>query len=277
MRKLLLTFLLCLILATPAFAQFFAPHQKPSLGLQINKAHQLGDPVAFYLCNEGAGGIVQDLSGNGNVGTFGAATLSPSWTTGKYGSGINFDGGDYIDLGGDNPQFEGISQLSIVSWVRTSATTDTIISKAHSTPSWSQETSAGGKAQFRTWTGAGNVTSTGTTSINDGLWHQVVAVYDGANQYVYTDGVLEDTDAQTQTITVGNDGVAIGCLWNNNVSRAAYWNGDIDHILVFIRVLSSSEIVLLYQGPFCMFEPSWNYMLYGGISITPSGQIIFIN
>jgi len=45
-------------------------------------------PVAYWKMDEGSGTSINDHSGNGNICTLNGAT----WTTGKYGSGVSFDG-----------------------------------------------------------------------------------------------------------------------------------------------------------------------------------------
>ena len=45
-------------------------------------------PVAAYSFDAGSGATLADLSGNGNTGAISGAT----WTTGKNGKALNFDG-----------------------------------------------------------------------------------------------------------------------------------------------------------------------------------------
>src|SRR3989338_5343069 len=53
--------------------------------------------VGYWTFDEGAGTTANDSSGNNNTGTL---TNGPTWTTGKIGQALNFDGvNDYVDLG----------------------------------------------------------------------------------------------------------------------------------------------------------------------------------
>jgi len=121
MRKLLFILLLCI--TTSAFGQFFAPNQKPCLGLQVNWAHPLSQGlVGCWLFNEGSGGQVFDLSGNGNTGTLiGTAHFG----SGKFGSGLVLDGdSDYVDLA-DLMSGMKYTQGTVFVWVKADAITGT--------------------------------------------------------------------------------------------------------------------------------------------------------
>jgi len=58
--------------------------------------------------------------------------------------------------------------------------------------SWRLEGTSGAKSVTFSTTGvSANVDMTGSRIVNDGLWHHVVAVYDGTNKYIYVDGTLD--------------------------------------------------------------------------------------
>jgi len=63
----------------------------------VSEASTLSDgegnpPVAEWKMDENTGTTIADTSGNGNTGTFGASTAAPTWTAGKIGPGLSFDG-----------------------------------------------------------------------------------------------------------------------------------------------------------------------------------------
>ena len=47
-------------------------------------------PIAYWDLNEASGTTVNDKSGNNLTGTFGIGTSAPSWSSGKYGGGVDF-------------------------------------------------------------------------------------------------------------------------------------------------------------------------------------------
>ena len=57
-------------------------------------------PVGYWNMDEKTGQTVNDISENGLSATLGlnssVNTDDPTWTTGKYGAGLSFDGGDYV-------------------------------------------------------------------------------------------------------------------------------------------------------------------------------------
>lgn len=83
---------------------------------------------------------------------------------------------------------------------------------------------------------------TGTSAINDGLWHHIAVTCNGSTRNVYVDGVLE---------TPGGDGD-----WGGNASGNQFWvggsgqtgdgaahlNGLVDEVYVFNQTLSLSDI-----------------------------------
>lgn len=48
--------------------------------------------VAYYKFDEGVGTTTADSSGNSNLATFATGTSAPSWSSGKYGVGLSFEG-----------------------------------------------------------------------------------------------------------------------------------------------------------------------------------------
>lgn len=49
-------------------------------------------PIAEWKMDEKTGTTAYDTSGNGKDGSLGTGSSAPTWTNGKYGSGLNFDG-----------------------------------------------------------------------------------------------------------------------------------------------------------------------------------------
>ena len=100
---------------------------------EIRYHYNRGGPVAHWKMDEGNGTTTYDSSGNGNDGYFGSTTTSPTWTTGKHGNALSFDGtDDYVDAG-DSADV-GVSDFTIEAWVRPSRVTSYkfIVSKGHS-------------------------------------------------------------------------------------------------------------------------------------------------
>ena len=76
--------------------------------------------VAAYTFDEGAGTSVADGSGNGNVGTVTGA----SWTRGRYGHALNFDGADDTVRVPPSTSLDLGSELTLSAWIRPTASQD---------------------------------------------------------------------------------------------------------------------------------------------------------
>jgi hypothetical protein len=280
MRKLIFILLLCLV--SLSFAQF-APEQKPVLGTQVNHGLSLSDGlVGFWLMNEGAGSVIQDLSGNGNNGTFASGA---EWTAGKFGSCVNFPTGtDYINFGNKPSTKIGLDDLSGVAWVKF----DTIQSsqgifdcgaRFGATEGWMFLT-YNNNAIFQIRLNNGTTQSSYSSSsalTNDGLWHQAAfSIVRSGNVTFYLDGIyagVSDVSGRVAEDLQGAQNFKISSL-NSSYDIL----GKVDNAILFNRALSASEIAQLYREPFCMFKPSFNLFLFGGLPVsTAGGQVIFVN
>jgi len=74
--------------------------------------------LAYWKLDEGSGSSINDSSGNSKNGTLGTGNSSPTWTVGRYGNGLKFDGSnDYVSVGST------VSNVNSVSfWAKPSTT-----------------------------------------------------------------------------------------------------------------------------------------------------------
>ncbi len=229
--------------------------------------------VAHYNFDEGSGIILQDVSGHGNDGTFGLERNSggdvfhesavPGWTTGKYGSGLSFDGNDYVDMGDkDDFDFSASDSFSVTAWFNDSeiSSYEALVSKkseyTDSNAGWDlRKRITSGVTQFSISDGAHAVTSQGANNGN-GQWHFITAVVDRLAQLqtLYVDGMQVDQDSTG----------AVGDLSNGQPVRigsysggSRYYVGLLDEVRIFRRALTIEEVNTLYQGitPTPTFKP----------------------
>src|SRR5690606_1898373 len=72
-------------------------------------------PIAHWTFDEKTGTTVEDKSGNGNNGTVNGAT----WTQGKYGSGLSFDGEDDYVRSANNITFNtSTDSYTLSAWIK---------------------------------------------------------------------------------------------------------------------------------------------------------------
>lgn len=274
MKKLIIILLLCINIR--AFGQFFAPNQKPCLGLQVNWAKPITRGlVGYWPFNEGAGSKVFDFSGNGNTGSFNGDV---SWTAGPSGCCLTFPGSDdWIDISDDRLPAFGTGDFTIVAKVKhpQDDTHRVILSKGGTGDGeFIFYKTSGDVPRFYGDSGGISAAWGGPNSWPDNDWVQFAITRQGSTLQTYLNAVAGGSDA-----TAGAD-LNSGVDWRIGATDDGTldWVGEIDFIYVYNRALSSSEITKLYREPFCLFQPSWNLSLYGAISApVAGGQVIIIN
>lgn len=235
----------------------------------LNRGHSLAKGIVFCMLFMERGGVtVFDVSGKSNNGTLiGGATRIKT----PFGEGIDFDGVDgYSSTTSQDLNFPGSFSAFI----------------------WSKGPGAGasgvvGKYDYgasqRSWTISGFtpdkfeaiVSADGGTSNRkryassivtfDNTWHQIGFVFTKNNLDLYVDGLLDSNPTKVQDGTVNsvlNSTVPIvmGAFLNSG-SPAFYYDGGLDHVLVWDRPLSQNEVRQLYYDPFAMFKfPHFLYL-----------------
>ena len=193
--------------------------------------------IAYWNLNDdGSGGVsLVDSTGNGNTLANNGATLDPN--------GI-IDQAASIPAGGQllsSTTLVGSFPLSYSSWVQSASVGET--------GAWSG-ISTGYPGQFRTLAIDGDIffqapdTVTANTtggSYNDGAWHYVVGVADGTNIYLYVDGSLVSTVANSSN---ASDAV----LFIGGEPGQGYGDSNIDEVGIWNRALSPTDVISLYNG-----------------------------
>ena len=209
------------------------------------------DIVGYLAFDEGAGLIAYDASVNGYNGILSGGMNDASWVAGRQGTALMFDGiDDHVDLG-DVLDFATPADFSLVAWINptTIDTSDqrTFMSK------WGGATS---DRAFRfeiekdkTITvlldGASANINSSTVLATDTWYHVVLTVSQSADEVrLYVNGVQEDANLSWNgTLADSAAPFNIGRL--NNGSQA--FNGVIDEVRVYDRVLSATDVVQLWQ------------------------------
>jgi hypothetical protein len=92
---------------------------------------------------------------------------------------------------------------------------------------------------------------TSKTPVVDNQWHQVVGTYDGQTLQIYIDGKLDIEKKLKEIVPMKHNDVdiMIGCLAvpEPNPYEHAFFDGLIDEVRLYNRVLSSEEVAALYM------------------------------
>ena len=88
-------------------------------------------------------------------------------------------------------------------------------------------------------------TSSSGLAENDGKWHHIVGtVADGGNCELWINGVKRSTHSVAQTLV----GEVSQCNIGTNTTENNFWNGNIDEVGMWTRVLTDAEILAISRG-----------------------------
>lgn len=206
--------------------------------------------VGYWHLDEGTSTLAYDASGNANTGTL---TNSPTWQSGsncKAGSCLSFTSASsqYVSLSSGFANFTGGITIEVWayptgvgSWQRFidlgngSASDNILFARNASTDYLTYEVYSAGSS-------GGKVNATGAISLNQ--WQHFAATEDSSgNVILYKNGaqIQTGTTAVPRNLTRSNNYIAKS-NWAD-----AYYQGSIDEIRVWDRVLTASEIEAHYN------------------------------
>ncbi|WP_162897294.1 LamG-like jellyroll fold domain-containing protein [Aquimarina sp. BL5] len=202
--------------------------------------------MAYFPFN----GNASDESSNTNNGTVNGATL----TNDRFGvsnSAYNFDGNDYISII-DDASIQPVN-FTISIWCRfdSSGGLQLLLDKhlvsndLDSYEVWFQNSQIWGTIGNQT--GFGPFISSGFIPDTQN-WDHVVYVFDDDNntQKIFVNSVLEEESSVNISIGYDNEPLLIGAS-NDQQNPKFFFNGDLDDIRIYNRVLSENEITELFN------------------------------
>jgi Concanavalin A-like lectin/glucanases superfamily/Bacterial Ig-like domain/Bacterial Ig domain len=205
-------------------------------GVVTADAHAATGLVAAYSFDENSGATLGDQSGNGHDGT----VVGASWTPGKFGSALNFNGtSSRVDL----PQLGTFykSGFTLEAWVNKAGTKkDVGILGTWDNPAggpmlWVDHIQ--GHNYVTASTGLGTYLDSGQAPAV-GQWQYLTATYDGTNLRYYVDGV--QVASKTFTGNIGDSNIwRIGAYQG---TPFGFFDGMIDEARVYNRALSGAEV-----------------------------------
>lgn len=241
---------------------------KPCAGIAINWGHPLtGNLLASWITNEAAGAAIHD-SVSFRRGDF---IGGMSWEGTSRGIMTRFSGSNsYIDCG-DMPELNGLSQLTISTWLyrRGGTLYDGIISRSTNNDFGIELAVAGALGGlddlfFRISPTNGDYGYTTDGSLPLNMWVHVAAVFDGTQTgnsnraKLFVNGVQKTLTfvgafpAVTPTVTRP---LRIGRLEYSSGAVNNYFNGVIDFPTIWARALSADEVKQLYTNPYQILRP----------------------
>ncbi|MCK5611825.1 hypothetical protein KAR91_58690 [Candidatus Pacearchaeota archaeon] len=221
---------------------------KPPFGTKLDLTHPLlRDCVAWYDSNEKSGKFLNDGTNNKNLGT---AINGPVWVGSPDGGALDFDPGSsqYIDNGtklGDKLG-NGVSELSVYIRFKTDDTVTDAglfgIGDFASTEGEFAVVLLNDKIILRlsNRTFGRNIAFTDTTN-----YHDLLAMYTGANGYLYLDDVRVINNSHSTDINLDGLKTTIGAFYSTSKTL----NGQILRCGIWNRVIQPFEVPLLSNLP----------------------------
>ncbi|MBN1786765.1 MAG: hypothetical protein JW806_00035 [Sedimentisphaerales bacterium] len=209
----------------------------------VGEPNLLEGLVAHWMFDEGTGSVAGD-SANGHNGTITGAT----WTTGKIGGALNFDGNnDYVRVP-NHSDFDFPAGFSLCAWAQPGVNDvhGRIVYRydASSQDGYFVSQAQQGSYNLNVYVGGSNSYVASDVEPNAGQWAYIVAVRQSDGDLnIYVDGNIQSeiTNASGEIDSSGDIfiGVDLGLNWD--------FTGKIDDIRIYNRPLTGLEIGLLYD------------------------------
>jgi len=214
------------------------------------------DLAGHWRLDEGSGSSAADSSGNGSDGTL---VNNPAWTTGTIGNALDFDGlDDRVDILASSA-INNLDQFSVAVWFFADSTGEAgqgrFIERSNSMKI--RFSNYNSKIYFDAdrWSGSDGKWRASTQGGNTllGAWNHLVITYDyssGANDpSMYINGVpfasIEEYGTPSGTATQAEESVM---YLGNNSSGSRTFDGRLDEVQIYNRVLSPAEVSALYAN-----------------------------
>lgn len=222
---------------------------KPGPAARLNRSHSLAKGLVGCWLMNGSGIRVYDASGHGHTCS---AYGNVARCAGRFGSALEL-GGDSDYLGRDvSPVFDTTADdtRTISAW---------IYPRELPGYPYSYIASQGQTGTFdyhiRLSSGylqAGNTDGASTChpdALSTNQWQHIAVVFSSAGAIGYVNGTAGTLVDRKTKASLSDDKFEIGRL----VTGTGYFNGLIDHVMIYSRALSAGEVRLLYSAPFNMF------------------------
>lgn len=208
--------------------------------------------VGYWNFNEGTGTQAGDISGLRNNGTL---TVAPTWTTGKFGKGLLFNGNDtYVTI----PTAGASATAGTISFWAYATTTQTSGGYLVNTTGTAQRIYFNYQSSNNISFLLGSTAVTiGSASAPLGKWHHVVGQWNGSNGTLYVDGVLAGSTSFAALSSVLNP------MYVGSFGGSQGFKGIIDDVRFYNRVLSLSEVTSLYKSGATVIKNSVTTNLLG--------------
>jgi hypothetical protein len=199
--------------------------------------------VALFPFNEGTGSTTIDQTGR-RTGSISGAT----WTTGKFGSALQFNGASAMVSVPDDNGLDFTSSFTISTWVRP-------ISVGNWSTAVLKERSGGlayglyasddrSRPAIYVNVGGADIGATGSSPLPLNTWSHLAATFNGSQLVLYVNGQQVGLATASGSVVTSQSPLRIG----GNTIWGEYFNGRIDEVRLYRNALAATEISQLASG-----------------------------
>jgi RHS repeat-associated protein len=204
----------------------------------------INDFISYWKFNEGSGSTATDFIGTNN-GTINGAT----WTSGKIGNTLSFDGvDDYVEV--PDAVALRLNQVTIEAWIRLDNTyRQMIVEKGGGSADYANYilgTGSNNQAFIATKSAEGQNSVATSWVLSPGQWYHLVGILDESSMRIYVNGKLEGESNITKSIPLSSDPLRIGTPLR--FYAGTHVDGLIDEVAIHKRALTPQEIHQHYQN-----------------------------
>lgn len=183
---------------------------------------------------------------NDSMGIYNGTNYGVTFTDGKINKAGSFDGSSYITLS-NAIQYDIINDFSICCWAKFNTLDVNRTVFSHSAGRCTLMIHNTNVAMLNAFDGAWGAGVGGTTALNADTWYFLCCTrHSTEGSKIYVNGKLDNANSESVNITAYDQPGCIGSVYYNGVS--SLFNGIIDQLLIYTKVLSSTEIKYMYNN-----------------------------
>jgi hypothetical protein len=212
----------------------------------LNTVSEAADPdlIAWWSCDEGAGNVVADVSGNGHNGIF--VYGDPAWTDGIRGSAIQLTGPTLVEIPPINME---LTEATMAGWIKTNgAQPDWSSFIMTRTPGLATGFNILGFQLAYHWNDTSDSWSyRGGDMVPDGEWTFCAVTVEPDKATFYVNGVAGSVNTINHAPCNWNSNIYLGGDGNDSwVARRM--DGALDDVSLWSRALTADEIMAIMEG-----------------------------
>jgi hypothetical protein len=210
---------------------------------KVKEVPSFDNLVAYYPLSIGTndGNAISDMSPNSNHGTNNGATFTEG-VDGNINTGMKFDGvDDYTNLGSFD--LTG-GQRSISVWINSKNIPSSLSDRRFFSANYFEIKFVNSNLESWIYDTSFKTLAYSASILNSDTWYYIVITVNTNDLKMYVDGVLRN---QNNTFTLTNHAYNLN-IGSNYAGDSRFFNGAIDDVRIYNKVLTENEIKLLYNN-----------------------------